>query len=539
MESTERATEGDPLRTEDGAETAPPASEQRDSIKYVDVPKRTHWRTAIFFLSLFLCLTIVFAFSFILPCPVRAQYLKTWNRTFSDAATYDFLAIEHASSDHVVDILFVLKNTEGSKNNSCADAGLRSPCLFFIGVDGTKGETLWETPLEAEFYWAQCGQQKEAEKSWHCLLSHSHNLTAIDKYTGKVIWQQPKPTGLQSSLPFLTVPDLDGDKVSDVLLVASNSTQTQLVLLSGKTGVQMGSTVVLDFTDTVSHVLHRTKEGSYYILLQKDTGVYGLPLWRIAGKAALKVELKKDIHLEKNTSDSAPLIPIFEFNGVSMLRTKKTSDPSDMLVVTSNGVVLIDGNKLQPRWRFNTSAVISELSFGHFNKDEILDVVVEDNTGNNTKRVVILDGQSGDVLWEVDLLAAANSPKPGSVYTTKSISVFMFWGLMPSNSSESLVGNRCSYMLLPHYPKVLLEYSNVMEHIIAFKATLMELGRHAAYILLTGPQTKGANGTVVLTKRKLKQDVTLSNVLRIGSVEDSETNEAIKEAFNRLRFSSQ
>lgn len=67
----------------------------------------------------------------------------------------------------------------------------------------------------------------------------------------------------------------------------------------------------------------------------------------------------------------------------------------------------------------------------------------------------------------------------------------------------------------------------------------MELGRHAAYILLTGPQTEGASGTVVLTKRKLKQDVTLSNVLRIGSVEDSETNEAIKEAFNRLRFSSQ
>ncbi|RVE59654.1 hypothetical protein OJAV_G00190780 [Oryzias javanicus] len=539
MESTEHPTEADPLRREDGAETAPSASEQRENTKNVGVPKRTHWRTAIFFLSLFICLTIVFAFSFILPCPVRAQYLKTWNRTFSEAATYDFLAVEHASSDQMVDILFVLKNTEGANNMSCASAGLSSPCLFFIGVDGTDGETLWERPLEAEFHWAQCGQQEEPEKNWHCLVAHSHNLTAIDKYTGKIVWQQPQPTGLQSSLPFLTVPDLDGDKDSDVLLVASDSTQTQLVLLSGKTGVQIGFPVVLDFTDTASHLLHRTKDGSYYVLLQKDTGVYGLALWRIAAKARLNVELKKDKHLEKNASDSAPLIPIFEFDGVSALRTKKTGDPSDMLVVTSSGVVLIDGNKLQSRWRFNTSAVVSELSFGHFNKDEILDIVVEDNLGNNTKRVVILDGKSGGVLWEVDLLAVANSPRPGSVYTTKSISVFMFWGLMPSNSnnSESFVGKRRSYMLLPHYPKILLECSNVMEHIIAFKATLMELGRHAAYILLTGPQVEGANGTVVLTKRKLKEDVPSSNVLRIGSVD--EFNEAIKEAFNRLRFSGQ
>lgn len=68
-------------------------------------------------------------------------------------------------------------------------------------------------------------------------------------------------------------------------------------------------------------------------------------------------------------------------------------------------------------------------------------------------------------------------------------------------------------------------------------ATLLERGRHAAYILLTGPRTEGAEGTVVLSKRKLKQDVPDSNVLRIGTGGSSETNNDIKEAFNRLRFS--
>lgn len=68
-------------------------------------------------------------------------------------------------------------------------------------------------------------------------------------------------------------------------------------------------------------------------------------------------------------------------------------------------------------------------------------------------------------------------------------------------------------------------------------ATLLERGRHAAYILLTGPRTEGAEGTVVLSKRKLKEDVPDSNVVRIGTGGSSETNEDIKEAFNRLRFS--
>lgn len=69
-------------------------------------------------------------------------------------------------------------------------------------------------------------------------------------------------------------------------------------------------------------------------------------------------------------------------------------------------------------------------------------------------------------------------------------------------------------------------------------ATLLERGRHAAYILLTGPGREGDEGTVVLGKRKLKQDVLYSTVLRIGP-SGPQTNEDIKETFNRLRFSDQ
>lgn len=546
MDTTGSATEGDPLKKgEDGAETGTQSATElkKKSCKEVlGLSKLTHWRTAVFFFSLFLCLTIVFAFSFIIPCPVRPQYLVTWNRTFSLAATYDFLAIEDASKDKVMDVMFVLKNTEGSQNNTCANAGLPSPCVFVLAVDGTDGETLWERLLAPEFHWAQCGLDDETGRTWDCLLSHSDNLTAIDKYTGDIRWQRPRPAGLNSTVPVLSVPDLDGDKVSDVALVASDNTQTVLAFLSGKTGAQIGSTVALESTETANHLLHCTTQGSYYVLLQKDTGLYGLALWRIAAKAkaGMEVGLKKDKHWEMDANATSGLVPVYESDAVrQVIRTGETDDTPNLLLVTGTEVALVDGKHLQLLWRFNTSSVLSEPSFGHFNTDDILDVVVEEDVGNYTKRVMILDGKSGSVLWEVNLLASPNSPKPASIHTINSFSVFLFWGMMPSeiNSSEPFASDRHSYLLHPLHSKVLLESSSFMDHIITFKATLLERGRHAAYILLTGPGTEGVEGTVVLSKRKMKQDVPDCKVLRLGIGGSSETNKTIKQAFERLRFS--
>lgn len=91
----------------------------------------------------------------------------------------------------------------------------------------------------------------------------------------------------------------------------------------------------------------------------------------------------------------------------------------------------------------------------------------------------------------------------------------------------------CSYKVIVGKHGSQLGFFNIHIFIVA---TLMERGRHAAYILLTGPEEEGAEGTVVLSKRKLKQDVPDSRVLRLGDG-TSKSSEEIKEAFNRLRFS--
>lgn len=43
--------------------------------------------------------------------------------------TYDFLAIEYASKDKVMDVLFVLKDTEPIPNNTCANAGIKNKLI--------------------------------------------------------------------------------------------------------------------------------------------------------------------------------------------------------------------------------------------------------------------------------------------------------------------------------------------------------------------------------------------------------------------------
>lgn len=539
MENSEHATEGDPLKREDGVEAGRTTSstELKKGCKDLGFAKLTHWRTAVFFFSLFLCLTVVFAFSFVIPCPVRPQYLESWSRNFSDTATYNFLSIEDASKDKVNDVFFVLKSSTGSLNNSCVGEGLPSPCVFVLAVDGTHGESLWERALEPEFHWTQCGLEKDSFRGWDCLVSHSDLLTALDN-KGEVRWKQPQ-SGLHSSLPVLSLPDLDGDKVGDVALVAHKPIQTEVIFLSGKTGSQIGSTVTLDATKTDNHLLYRTKGGSYYVLLEKDSGLFGLALWRIATKAGIEAaRLTKDKHWESKASETTGLVHVYKSDQVKKVLKNAEKERSNLVIVTGTEVAEINGN-MEILWTYNATSILSTPGFGHFNKDGILDVVIEEGVVNDTKRVIIVDGASGAVLWEVSLQASPNSPRPASIHTTNYFSVFMFWGLLPThtNSSGPVTSDRRAYMLHPLYSKVLLESPNVVDHIIAFKATLLEHGRHAAYFTLTGPGAEGAEGTVVLTKRKLKQDVPHSRVIRIGSSGDTETDENIKEAFNRLRFS--
>ncbi|XP_016339765.1 protein FAM234A-like [Sinocyclocheilus anshuiensis] len=534
-----RGFEAEPLK---GEEAEGGVSKEKSCTEKLCLSHLTGWRTAAFLLSLFLCLVVVFAFSFILPCPVRTQYLPTWNRTLPDAATYDFLAVEDANEDKALDVLFIYKDAEASRN-TCLSEDLSIPCLVLTAVDGTDGKTLWERPLAAEFDWLECGVKGLGLKGTGCLVAHADNLTAIDKNTGVISWQQSRSTVLNGNLPLISFPDLNADKAEDFAILsynpeASSFTPIPLVFFSGKSGDQIGSEVHVDGNGVFGHQQFKTASGAPYLLLLKKSGLYAVSLRRLAALAGLESALKDEKSWEEKSDTHTGLISLYQFDSLKRVMVVPGSSSSSLLVQTDSSVSLLHTDKLKIAWTTNTSTLLSVPTFGQFDKDGIPDIMIEEDVGNKTKRVLVLSGSSGVVLWEVNLLFWTPSPHPASVLTLNTYSVFMLWGQSHGNQTNEM---HSSFLMHPRLSQLLLERRNPAQNIISFKATLLERGRHACYLVLTGPDGRqhaepGETEPVILTKRKIKDDVSESGALRV-TADESITEEDVKQEFYRLRFS--
>ncbi|NXY85191.1 F234A protein, partial [Alcedo cyanopectus] len=190
MDNKDSEAEIHPLKTED----AKAQEKHENSVERRIVSKQSsrlsRWRTAAFFISLFLCLIIVFAFSFIIPCPERPVSERTWFRNYDNAVAYQFLAIEDVNEDKVQDVIFAFKAGNGSSssfNRSCLDEGLPSPCAFVAAVSGTNGRVLWERPAAEDIEWMECGirQLGGAEAPGCLVVGKPMSLTAVDLQTGE------------------------------------------------------------------------------------------------------------------------------------------------------------------------------------------------------------------------------------------------------------------------------------------------------------------------------------------------------------------
>ncbi|XP_056307100.1 protein FAM234A [Danio aesculapii] len=532
-----RGGEAEPLK--DG-EAEGGMSKEKSCAGKLGLSHLTGWRTAAFLLSIFLCLAVIFAFSFILPCPVRPQYVSTWNRTLPDAATYDFLAVEDANEDKVLDVIFIYRDYDASRN-TCLNA---VPCLVLTAVDGTNGKSLWKRALSAEFDWVECGVKGLGHKGSGCLVAHADNLTAVDKKTGRITWQHSRSTVMHGNLPLISVPDLNSDGKEDFAVLSYNPdalsfTPTELVFFSGKSGDQLGSRVNVDVNGVFAHLPFKTAGGASYLLLLTDSGLYAVSLGRLAAQAKPGFEsaLKKEKSWEELSDIHTGFIPLYQSGFLKRVLAVQGSNPPSLLIQTDSSVSLLQTDKLKTAWTTNTSTLLSVPTFGQFDKDGIPDVMIEEDAGNKTKRVVVLSGHTGVVLWEVNLLFWPLSPRPASVLTLNTYSVFMLWG--QTNQTNQM---QSSFLLHPRYSKLLLERRKSSQNIVSFKATLLERGRHASYLVLTGPDGRRHTDDrepVILTKRKIKKDVEESEVYGVTADEliSKDAEDSVKEAFHRLRFS--
>ncbi|NXF63885.1 F234A protein, partial [Ciccaba nigrolineata] len=192
MDNKDSEAEIHPLKTEDvkAQENHENSVERRIVSKQSSrLSRLSRWRTAAFFISLFLCLIIVFAFSFIIPCPERPVSERTWFRNYDNAVAYQFLAIEDVNEDKVQDVIFAFKasNSSSSFNRSCLDEGLPSPCAFVAAVSGTNGRALWERPAAEEIEWMECDikQLGEAAVPGCLVVGKPVSLTTVALRTGE------------------------------------------------------------------------------------------------------------------------------------------------------------------------------------------------------------------------------------------------------------------------------------------------------------------------------------------------------------------
>uniref|UniRef100_A0A8D2IGI2 Family with sequence similarity 234 member A n=1 Tax=Varanus komodoensis TaxID=61221 RepID=A0A8D2IGI2_VARKO len=471
----------------------------------------SRWRTAAFFLSLFLCLLVVFAFSFIIPCPVRPISQRTWHRTYDNAATYTFLAVADVDKDRVQDVLFAFKaaaagelNSSSGVNSSCSDAGFATPCAFVAAHSGTNGSTLWQRPVAKDLLWMDCSAEQEDSPA--CLLIGKPDfLAALDLETGQTLWQRAANFGANSTVlsPLLKVPDVSGDGVPDLLVFAAVGEEVRHGEPQAP-GLAPGTAVSPRLFLATWGTLPGHVGGSQWAC--KST----IPWQAVPSKGPAGPELF-----------SVPRVSSARSSGDIHYLTKMPAKlGTNLLVARSSVLELVDGQHLAPTWMECQGLRPPQLR------------------GTFSLQVMIVESRSGDIKWQVELSQGAWTPRPASLATTDHRSAFLFWGTYEgdTNGTEGALQPHL-YLFHPSLPNVLLDMSSSTEPIAAFEGVLFERSRHACYVLLTGPRVGSAPGSIVLSKRKLKEDVVGSRVIWLSSLAP-DTEQHVRERFLRMRYRS-
>uniref|UniRef100_U3JNF1 Family with sequence similarity 234 member A n=1 Tax=Ficedula albicollis TaxID=59894 RepID=U3JNF1_FICAL len=504
MDNKDSEAEIHPLKTEDvKAQENHEHFVERRIVKSSGLSRLSRWRTAAFFISLFLCLIIVFAFSFIIPCPERPVSERTWFQYYNNAVPYPFLAIEDVNEDRVQDVLFAIKSSNGSSsfNTSCLDEGLPSPCAFVAAVSGTNGSVLWESPAARDLQWLECGiQQLGTAAAPGCLVVEKPlSLTALDLRTGEVLWRQSHDFGANYTLltPLSVIPDIDEDGVQDLIILTAERGQVKVFIHSGINGQQIGTTGSLSMDGNARYV-RLSLHSSFYFLFYTENSLYAYSL-RDLCSAAVGVEVKLsdfqlDSHWEKHIEHATH--------------------------------------------RLELLSLLSEPLLGYYKPDDH-GIVLESEIGPNRKKIMIVESESGAVQWELKLNSRAGSPGPATLPTADHRSAFLMWGdyQEPGNETRHRAPLQKLYLFHPSYTNVLLELRNSTDQISAFTAALFERSRHACYVLLRGPRPGQGPGPVSVMKRKLKEDISVSRVIWLRHMAGDD-EQHIRDRLYRMRFQS-
>uniref|UniRef100_A0A182PH61 FAM234A/B beta-propeller domain-containing protein n=1 Tax=Anopheles epiroticus TaxID=199890 RepID=A0A182PH61_9DIPT len=213
-------------------------------------------RKCCFVASLVLCVLAVVGFLWIIPCsdelscPARAERVKTqnWIRNYEKIELKGVINVVEGVHGKSKNLVFMYR---GDKLFPEFDESYRRR-NGIISLVGSSGKVAWYDQMINEPKSIDC-TLLDADRSGapDCLVLDEYGqLECIDPLSGEWLWhaegynkRSNSGTRQNDMLDFpLLIPDVDGDKVHDLLFVTSSSEtkHNRLVMISGRKGVTIG-----------------------------------------------------------------------------------------------------------------------------------------------------------------------------------------------------------------------------------------------------------------------------------------------------------
>ncbi|XP_043358615.1 protein FAM234B isoform X3 [Dermochelys coriacea] len=560
-------------------------------------------RTAVFLLTMVISMILVLVCAFLIPCPPRDLH-NTWNRNLGQEAGGVLFPLElsDVNGDELPDILLSF-----TALMNASVLGVSRPSVTVVALSGMNGSTLWSSHIPEETRNVQCkGLTLTAPAEPICLVTGTSKfLSLLHASSGKTIWTL-NPAHLPSgtlAAPAVMLPDLDGDKVGDLVVLAIGETQPDLcfILVSGKTGNPLGGPVKYSINGEgklIGPQAHITSRGAIYILFGFGN-VQAVALRDLFAQARNRdrfppVLQREEPEWEKRRSvNLSELIDIYS-GGVEFLQMVRASDTncSDLLITTKHSLTLLRGEDLEPRWNLELQDIhrlvtlfffcLSFFSFsppgththlwessgiipqacrdtrelescvchqpapGYFNADQTLDFMVQAQSNDNVKKMLVVDGKSGLPVWSYDLPCHMQESDALSVMTLERKSVFLFWAdeMQPAlqNSEPGLRNKRPGlhhlYLLHPTFPTILLDLTNVTDTVTASAIGINDLQKDAFYITMTtSPTSENQPGLLLVSKLSLRWAMlTQSRMVPLMETTPKISRGEMRRFLSRLKF---
>uniref|UniRef100_A0A8C8R6G1 Family with sequence similarity 234 member B n=1 Tax=Pelusios castaneus TaxID=367368 RepID=A0A8C8R6G1_9SAUR len=514
-------------------------------------------RTAVFLLTMVISMILVLVCAFLIPCPPRDLH-NTWNCNLGQEAGGALFPLElsDVNGDELPDVLL---SFTALRNSSVL--GVSTPSVTVMALSGVNGSTLWSDHIPEETRSVQCkGLTLAAPAEPVCLVTGTSKfLSLLHASSGKAIWTL-NPAHLPSgtlAAPAVLLPDLDGDRVGDLMVLAIGETQPDLcfILLSGKTGNPLGGPVKYSINGEgklIGPQAHITSQGAIYILFGFGN-IQAVALRDIFAQARNRdsfppVLQREEPDWEKRRSvNLSELIDIYS-GGVEFLQMVTAADTncSDLLITTKHSLTLLRGQDLEPRWTLELQDIHSQPAPGYFTADQTLDFLVQAQSRDNMKKVLVVDGKSGVLIWSYEFPSHMQESDALSVMTLERKSVFLFWAdeIQPAlqNLEPGLRKERPGlhhlYLLHPTFPTLLLDLTNITDTVTASAIGINDLQKDAFYITMaTSPTSENQPGLLSASKLGLRWAMlTQSRMVLLTETTPKITRGEVRRFFSRLKF---